>query len=121
MGIRLANEIDSVDTGKTDVWVNVYNGSEKSKVEMQSGGMTSWIEMERKVAVDPYFQRLFDAEQKMDPPPKPRLTKPIESTHLWTAKLPADLKPGYYNLNVKTVDMHDRVFYDKRLFRVTGK
>lgn len=121
MGIRLANEIDSVDTGKTDVWVNVYNGSEKSKVEMQLGGMTSWIEMERKVAVDPYFQRLFDAEQKMDPPPKPRLTKPIESTHLWTAKLPADLKPGYYNLNVKTVDMHDRVFYDKRLFRVTGK
>ena len=121
MGIRMVDEIDTSETGNTDVWVNVYNGSEKSTVQMQLGGMVEWIDLKQTAAVDPYYQRLFDNEQKITPAIEPKLTKPKKSSHLWNTKLPSNLAPGYYRLNVKTVDMHDRIYYDHKLFRVTGK
>jgi hypothetical protein len=120
MGIRLPYEIESDKTGETDVWVNVYNGNERSTVRMQIDGTTDWVPLERRLEIDPYYQRLFDLEQDVVPPIEPKLTNPKPSTHLWTARLPSNLAPVYHTLHVQTIDMHNQAYTGQKVFRVTG-
>ena len=111
---------DSVKQGDaTDFWVNVYNGSSKSKVEFTIDSSPDWKPIEQEVAFDPNYVRMREKESKITPQIEPALKKPGKCSHLWKGKLPTDLKPGTHLLRIKTTDMHDRVFYGQRSFRVT--
>lgn len=120
MRIRLAHQIAAESTGDAEVWVNVYNGSSKSTVEMSIDGSGKWTELEQTIVADPHYVELFTEERKSNPPIEPKLSKPKKSSHLWMAKLPAGLEPGTHLLRVKTTDMHGRTFFAHRSFRVTG-
>ena len=114
--VEVASAMDTNETAKEKVWVNVYNGSEKSTVKMSLDNSGEWIELEKKNVVDPYYRKLF----KRDADVLPKLYKPKVSTHLWSANLPADIAPGAHLLKVKTTDWHVRTFYAHRSIRVTG-
>jgi len=118
MAVQMPKSIDSGKSAESEIWVNVYNGSEKSKVRMALAGTGQWITMEQKNVPDPNYVILFDEEQKVTPAINPKMAGPIPSSHLWVAKLPAELKPGTHLLTVETTDMYDRKFFAQRSFRV---
>ncbi|MCA9205191.1 MAG: calcineurin-like phosphoesterase C-terminal domain-containing protein, partial [Planctomycetales bacterium] len=118
MHIHAPEVITSDQSGETDVFVNVFNGSERSKVAMRLDGSGDWAELERRVTTDPAYVQLFEAEQKITNKTWRDLPKPKSSTHLWQGKLPAELAPGLHLIEVRTVDMHGREFVDRRSIRV---
>jgi len=107
---------DVNEISKQDIWVNVYNGSEKSTVEMSIDN-TNWVKLEKKMVNDPHYERLA----KRDADIKPKLAKPKVSHHLWNGKLPGTMTPGTHLIRVKTTDRHGRTYHSHRSIRVTGK
>ncbi|MFK7767035.1 MAG: calcineurin-like phosphoesterase C-terminal domain-containing protein [Mariniblastus sp.] len=116
MRVEVPNTVDTNKTAETDVWVNVFNGSEKSTVQMAVDNSGDWITLEKKMAIDPHYKNLVERDANVVPKPA-RATK---SYHLWTAKLPAGISPGAHLLRVQTTDMHGRNYFAHRSIRVTG-
>jgi hypothetical protein len=108
---------ESADSTATEFFVNVYNGSERSRVEFRLDTSDEWMPMERAAKVDPYY-REAKAREKGDLPPLQKLPEPIPSPHLWSAKLPEELSAGLHLLHVRTVDLWGRMFELKRVIRV---
>ncbi len=142
MNVWVPEEIPAAETGKADVIVNVFAGSEKSVVEMSVDGVDGWEPMERFHGKDPYYVRAagrqaafiaLTAELKGEKEPgksfinemrakfKPvlrGLPEPSDSTHLWKAALPEGLKPGAHSLTVREKDMFGRTHTATRIFVV---
>ncbi|KAA0140049.1 metallophosphoesterase [Gimesia chilikensis] len=116
----IAPEAVTVDqVAETNVMVNVFNGSEKSKVEMQIGESGSWAPMERIVAIDPSFKKLSETENGVEGKSYRNLPKAKNSTHLWQAKLPDGLKSGTHLLRIRTVEMDGDEHVAGRVIRIT--
>ena len=116
MLIQISDEVKAGSSAEFQV--NVYNGSSRSKVEFAVDSSGDWQTIEQKEAPDPNFVRMHKLESQVKPEIQPKLKSPRRSTHLWTGKLPTDLKTGTHLLRVRTTDMHDRVFYGQRSFRI---
>jgi len=117
MLVQISDEI--VSEKQADFWVNVYNGSSKSTVEFALDGSNDWQKIEQVDSTDPNYVRMHKLESQVQPPIEPKLTKPKISSHLWKGNLPSGLESGTHLLRVRTTDMHDRVFYGQRSFRVS--
>ena len=111
-------QVPDVIRGESAFHVNVYNGSSKSTVEYAIDGSNTWEKIDQKEAADPNFTRMHKAESQVKPPIEPKLTSPKISSHLWGGTIPAGLKEGTHLLRVRTTDMHGRVYYGQRSFRV---
>jgi lysophospholipase L1-like esterase len=120
MNIHAPDQIATDQLAGTVVHVNVFNGSERSTVEMQFGESDAWLPMERVVTTDPTYQAVVAAEQAIADKPWRTLDSPKKSAHLWTAELPGGAEPGTYTLRVRTTDMHGRSYTAYRVIRVTG-
>ena len=120
MNIHAPEVVFVEEAGETDIFVNVFNGSERSKVEMRLGKDDSWIAMERTVMVDPAYQAIYDAEKAIKEKPWKAMAEPNDSVHLWRAQLPSDPKAGTHMLTVRTIDMHGRKYFGRRIIRVSG-
>ena len=116
MRIHLPTTMDTNETAQQEIWVNVYNGSEYSKVSMSIDNNGKWIELEKKLVNDPYFAMLSERDKGIEP----KLAKPKVSHHLWTAKLPEGILPGAHLVRVQTTDRHERTYHAHRSIRVTG-
>ena len=108
--------VDANESGDKEIAVNVYNGSEKSTVEMSIDN-GDWVSLKKSMAVDPYYAALAKRDEALQPKP----AKPKNSHHLWMGKLPARMTPGAHLIRVKTTDMHGRTYHAHRSVRVTGK
>ena len=117
MSIYLPNHIDVSKINETRVVVNVYAGSERSRVGMRVSGRTEWIQMKHSPQRDPYYQKLRARENQSLPPAR-QLDGSVTSPHIWTARLPGDLRPGRYVVEVRTVDMFDQWAVGQRVFTV---
>lgn len=104
----------------TLIYVNVFNGSERSKVEMRVGSKDIWTVMEHTREVDPQLQWVFEAEEKVigDPANWRRMSKPKSSTHLWKAALPTDTAVGTHLIEIRETDMHGRTIKSQRVIRI---
>jgi len=118
MRIHAPDVVATNEATKTDIYVNVFNGSERSKVEMRLGADAPWTLMQRKVVNDPAFTAIAAAELANKEKSWPSLPAPKASTHLWHAMLPKDLSPGTHLLEVRTVDMHGRTYHGRRVLRI---
>ncbi len=116
--IMMPDKIKSDEVTATKIWVNVFNGSEKSTVEMRTAGTHPWIQLEQVVEIDPEYLQLFEQEKKVTPPIKPELAEPAESGHLWRGSLPTDMKPGIHLFEIRTTDMHGRSYFGHRILRI---
>jgi len=119
MNIQAPEVVTSEETSKTNVFVNVFNGSEKSEVEMSVGESGKWIAMERIVENDPLLQEIFNAEAEIKDKKWRNMSKPKPSTHLWKAALPANISPGTHLIQIRATDMDDRTVKGQRVLRVS--
>ncbi len=113
--IDLPATVMTENTSETDVWVNVYNGSEKSTVQIQIDGTGPWLSLKQVKEFDPYYLKLMKRDQNAKRP----LARPIKSEHLWRGQLPA-IEPGVHVVTAETVDRHGRKFSVQRSLRVTS-
>lgn len=120
MRVHLPNTIESSDSAATKLWVNVFNGSKKSKVEMAIDRDSDWVTLEQKVTVDPYYQAILDTEKNIKPAIVPSLIRPSECSHLWYGTIDRELPPGVHLIRIRSTDMHGRTFYSQRSIRVTA-
>ena len=110
---------DAIHSDKdSELFVNVFNGSSKSTVEYAIDDSNAWSELSRKEVTDPNFVRIQRWESQVKPPIQPKLSKPRVSTHLWGGKIAGSVGKGTHLLRVRTTDMHGRVYYSQRSFRV---
>lgn len=121
MSIYAPNVVLADRASDTDVYVNVFNGSERSTVEMRLGEEASWLPMQRVVIEDPRFVKLREREQANPDPNYRELPGAVPSSHLWKAPLPPGPEPGTYLLQVRTTDMHGKVHEDQRVLRVDAE
>ncbi|MEZ5939951.1 MAG: calcineurin-like phosphoesterase family protein [Planctomycetaceae bacterium] len=104
------------------LYANVFNGSEKTKVEMRVAGQsTDWIELDHVKEADPTYQRTFDREAailEVKPNEWRKLSKPRATGHLWKGAIPTGLPPGLHEIEVRATDHWGRIFNDSRSIRV---
>lgn len=120
MHIQAPEAVSAQQAGETEVFVNVFNGSQRSSVAMRLGE-GEWVPMQYTRAIDPNYQAVFDHEAALlaaTPQAWRQLPKPQASGHLWTARLPASASPGTYRLQVRTTDMHGKRYEGSRVIRV---
>jgi hypothetical protein len=101
-----------------EVLVNVFNGSEKSRVEMRVGRNRTWTPLELRRAIDPAFQATYERDTALADNPWTDLPAPKSSTHLWQGALPGDLPVGAHLIEIRTTDMHGRTYEGRRVLRV---
>ena len=142
MNIWTPWEVESTETGKTDVLVNVFGGTIRSKVEFRLGQSGEWKPMTYSPQQDPYFKKVRERdeanhlERKLHnsvqqtlkemmkeetelPQRGKRLSYGVpKSQHIWQAKLPENIHKGTYVIYVRTTDMFDQTFTGRRIIRV---
>lgn len=112
---------ESATAGRTadaEVAVNVFNGSQRSTVEMRVGRGGTWTALKQIPMIDPTLRQVYDREKLLGTEAWTKLPEPKLSTHIWTGRLPADLKPGTHLIEVRTKDMHGRTYGGRRVIRV---
>lgn len=118
MNIFAPNEIEMKDIMTTEVVVNVFAGSDESKVRMRVGKDSPWIPMAQYEGVDPYYQYLFDETNSAKPSQHGPLFRTRKSTHLWKALLPLKLVPGTWMVEVETTDVFGTTYLQRRAIRI---
>ncbi|MCA9088406.1 MAG: calcineurin-like phosphoesterase family protein [Planctomycetaceae bacterium] len=121
--IDAPEQISFTESGDTMVFANVFNGSEKSTVQLRVvDDPAGWIPMQHSREIDPKLQRTYEAEQQileLKPDAWRKMSRPKPSTHLWKAPLPAGLAPGVHRLEIQATDMWSRKYTASRVIRVT--
>ena len=128
MNIHAPEMVPHDKTGETEFYVNVFNGSPRTKVQFRVASNQPWARMEHASMVDPAFQHTFDTElairsnlEKQESSKKllwKKLTSPKVSSHIWKAKLPSDLSKGTHAIEVRATDANDKVYEDRRIIRI---
>lgn len=97
----------------TEILVNIFAGSEKSRVTFTVDGQTE-SPLERVITADPLMVQLWDEREDSDSAAKPSR----EVLHLWTGKLPADLSPGLHSLVIRELDQYGTLHSAASLFEI---
>ena len=141
MNIFAPWEVASIESGNTDVIVNIFGGTKRSTVEFRLGEVAEWEPMTHTPQQDPYYKALkarddanhlerklhvalreaMKSELKEDSelPQRSRVINgPAKSTHIWQTKLPADAPKGTHVIYVRTTDMFGQTFTGRRIIRV---
>lgn len=111
----LGSPISQEAAGATNLVVNVFDGGPKTQVTFAIGRRPP-AAMTRVRRPDPFVEQVFarNAETK-----KPWV-KAEPSTHIWTARLPADLAPGTWRADVRVQDEYGRERLGHLVIEVTG-
>ena len=141
MNISVPWEVASTETGKTEVLVNVFGGTKRSTVEIRLDEVGKWRPMTYMPQQDPYYKALKARDDTnhlarkllvaLQETMKPLLKEDVElpqrekrlsgitkSTHIWQAKLPANVRKGTHVIYVRTTDMFGQTFTGRRIIRV---
>ncbi|MCW5946838.1 MAG: calcineurin-like phosphoesterase family protein [Fimbriimonadales bacterium] len=117
MNIISPPSISLAEVGDTWIYVNVFGGSEKSKVEMRVGSNGVWTAMTKTLEPDPSFQKMVERDRSLTAPFRP-LPGAINSPHLWKLKLPGGLSKGTHPIHVRTTDMFGQTYLATRAIRI---
>jgi hypothetical protein len=120
MNIFTPESVQWAAAAETQVVVNVFDGSERSSVEMRVGESGPWTPMTQTKMKDPYveiFKKLSDNGDSKSA----NWVNPADSPHIWTGQLPV---PGQRPesaillLQVRTTDQYGHTHQDHRTVRV---
>ncbi len=118
MSIYAPEVVASADSASHEVVANVFLGSSQSTVEMRVGNTAEWTPMTLDARPDPYFVDVRNRELELPESAGRKLPEVANSTHVWVAKLPANLPAGPVIIYVRTTDMFGQTFYGNRILRV---
>ncbi len=117
MRIECPAVIEKSKMAETPIYVNVFDGSDRSEVFFRFDRQGDWMKLEKVAEVDPYFKKLFEESSANPIPNEPALTKPVSSTHLWRGTF-LPLAAGAHLVEVKTIDTYGRTHFAHRSIRV---
>ena len=118
MNIFAPGATTSANAAETEVLVNVFSGSERTRVEMRLGENGDWMPLRREAREDPYYLAAIERDLQRTPRPQFFLPPAIESPHLWVGTLPANPPAGSYAIEVRATDMYGQVFRAHHVIRV---
>jgi hypothetical protein len=118
MQIHAPDAVSISELDKATVFANVFNGSEKTQVEMRLGETGEWTPMRQTREADPTFLQAVEAEKALGKVPWRNLPKPAVSTHLWKANLQAGAEAGTYWLHIRAREEDGRVITGQRVIRI---
>jgi hypothetical protein len=120
MHIELPEQVVRAQVHETAVTVNVFNGSERSRVQLRCGPGDAWRPLHPVREPDPRFVRLRERDAALQPPYR-GLPQPLqECTHLWRGSLPQNLPAGTHLVEVVATDMFGNTHHGRRPLRVVG-
>lgn len=99
----------------TEVLVNVFDGGPRTLVEYRIGGRAP-VRMNRERRLDPFVREVFARNRSSKKP----WVKAEPSSHLWAARLPADIEAGVHCIRVRVVDEYGREHEDHLVLEVVG-
>jgi len=113
MGQLLGSPIDRDQVPSTEVLVNLFDGGEHSRLVLRIDDRLP-VEMKRVIRNDPFIEELFlrNAETR-----KPWV-KVEPTSHLWAARLPADLAAGVHRVHVRASDEYGRIHEANRVLEI---
>lgn len=122
MNVYLPDEIAQAQAGSTELLVNVFAGSERSKVEYRIGDDGAWLPLEQTTGRDPACQRMYEQSAAFTPEMEEQLgckmDEPSRTSHLWKGMLPAELPSGTHRVTVRATDMFGQTCEAHRIIRV---
>jgi hypothetical protein len=101
--------------GATDLLVNVFDGGPRTSVAYRIGERPP-VRMERERRPDPFVKEVFARNQAT----KKSWVKAEPCSHLWVARLPADLEAGTHCIRVQVTDEYGREHHDHLVLEVTA-
>jgi hypothetical protein len=115
MGLMFGSPISQDKTCTTDVVVNVFDGGPRTTVEYRIGERAP-VRMKRESRPDPFVKEVFARNQATKKP-----WAGVElCSHIWVARLPADLEAGIHCIMVRAVDEYDREHHERLCLEVVG-
>jgi hypothetical protein len=99
----------------SSVIANVFDAGDRTKVTMTIGDRPP-IAMTRQARPDPFVEEVFARNEATKKP----WVNAEKSSHVWTARLPADLAPGAYRVAVEAVNEYGRTVTGRLALEVTG-
>ena len=114
-GQLLASPIALAAVGATEVIANVFDGGPKTSVTMAIGERAP-IAMTRVRRPDPFVAEVFARNEATKKP----WIKAEPSSHVWTARLPADLPAGTHRLVVTAITEYGDAVSGRLALEVTG-
>jgi hypothetical protein len=118
MTIHAPEEIAAAEVSATEIVVNVFGGSERTRVEMRLAPSGAWQPLRRVVRKDPGYRAIYERERELRPPEGWSLPPPNDSTHLWAGVLPAAPAPGTALLEVRATEPSGRILTGRQLLRI---
>lgn len=94
---------------------NVFDGGDKTRVKMVVGDRAP-IDMTRQARPDPFVQEVFARNEAT----KKAWARADNSSHIWAARLPGDLKPGTYRVAVEATGEYGQPLSGRVALEVTG-
>jgi len=114
MGALLGSPIPRESTYATDVVVNFFDGGPHTTVSYRIGQREP-VTMTRETRPDPFVEEVFARHE----PTKKPWVKAAPSSHIWVARLPADLNAGTHCIEVRVTDEYGREHRDHLVLEVT--
>jgi len=118
MNIYAPGAASAAAAAETEVLVNVFSGSERTRVEMRLGETGDWIPLKREPREDPQYLAAIERDLLRNPRPRFFLPPAIQSPHLWIGTLPANPPIGSHTIEVRATDMYGQVFHAHQLIRI---
>jgi hypothetical protein len=115
MSQLVGSPIAQANAGATDLVVNVFDGGPRTSVAYQIGERAP-VRMERERRPDPFVKEVFARNQSTKKP----WVKAELCSHLWAARLPANLEAGTHCIKVRVTDEYGREHHDHLVLEVTG-
>lgn len=116
MGSLLGSPIPVESAYSSSVVVNVFDGGPRTVVEYQLGGGPA-VTMQRLARIDPFVHEEFSRNEAIKKP----WVKAELSSHVFVARLPADLDAGTHTVHVRAIDEYGREHRDHLVIEVTGQ
>lgn len=114
-GQLLGSPIAHAAVAATSIVANVFDGGPRTKVAMTIGGRAP-IEMTRQTMPDPFVEEVFARNEATKKP----WIKAELSSHMWVARLPADLPPGTHRVVVEAITEYGDAVSGRIALEVTG-
>jgi hypothetical protein len=115
MGRLFGSPISEASACATDVVVNIFDGGPRTAVEYRIGKRPP-VRMNRERRPDPFVEEVFAKNQATKKP----WAEAELCSHIWVARLPADLEAGTHCIMVRAVDEYGRGHRDHLCLEVIG-
>lgn len=122
MQIHAPEKVWTGALAEAEVYVNVFNGSVRSTVEMRLDD-GDWTAMQYALEKDPTLEAVAAREAAVleKIPAFRKLANPKASTHLWKAPLPKGTAAGTRLIQIRATDINGKTHESQRVIRISNE